>query len=148
MMRHWVWVFGEIDGLRWVLEHDRMAFPEHAAGRISRMEPGDRAILYVTRGAFHNPTRDRAHLAGVTRVTSDPRQVDDALVIAGRDFTWTVGHEPEMLMDERHGPHVRPLVERLEMVRRPESWGSYFRASPIEISADDFDLLRNAVLNH
>jgi hypothetical protein len=30
---YWVWVFGEIEGLRWVVKQSRMAFPAHAATR-------------------------------------------------------------------------------------------------------------------
>ena len=71
---HWVWVFGEIAGLRWVTEHEIMAFPKAARRRIREMGRGDRAVLYVTRGAFHNPTRDEARLGGLATVLGDPQR--------------------------------------------------------------------------
>jgi transposase-like protein len=61
--RRWVWVFGEIDGLRWVVEYQRMAFPPSAEPQVRRTAQGDRALLYTTRGAYHNPTSDAPRLS-------------------------------------------------------------------------------------
>lgn len=49
----WLVAFSEIEGLRWVLSHSRMAFSPGTARRVGRIEPGDTLVLYVTRGAFH-----------------------------------------------------------------------------------------------
>lgn len=143
-MTYWVWVFGEIEGLRWVLAERRMAFPSHAGSRAHRIRRGDHAILYVTRGAHHNPTRDRAQLGGLVRVTSRCREADP-IEIAERDFTWTCRIRPERILPERAGPHVHQLVRQLDLVRREDVWGQYFRQSPIEISPDDFELLRSEI---
>jgi hypothetical protein len=143
-MNRWVWVFGEIEGLRWVLDRRTMAFPEHAARRVQRLATGDRAVLYVTRGAFHNPTRDRAHLAGVVTVTS-PVKGGEPVIIAGQPFTWFCNIDVDISLPEREGPEVHHLVEQLELVRRPEVWGQYFRQSPIAVSEDDFRRLEAAV---
>jgi hypothetical protein len=139
-----VWVFGEIEGLRWVLEQGRMAFPDAAGTRIRTVAAGDRAILYLTRGAFHNPTRDVSHLGGIVRVTSEPR-MGKAVTIADRDFVWFVGIEPEIVLPEHQGPEVRLLAATLERVKRPDVWGQYFRTTPIEVSATDFATLESAI---
>lgn len=145
-MTYWVWVFGEIDGLRWVLREKRMAFAEHVRTRARRIQAGDRAVLYVSRGAHHNPTRDRSRLRGLVTVTSDC-QDGKAVRIANRDFTMTCEIKPELLHPERSGPEVRELVEDLDVVRRTDVWGQYFRNSPIEVSSEDFSRLAQAVRN-
>jgi len=142
--RFWVWVFSEIDGLRWVLEHGRMAFASTAISRVRRMSKRDQAILYVSRGAFHNPIRDAARLGGVVKLTSDPGPADP-IVIGGRQFEWFADFDTELVLPERQGPRVKPLVTELEFVLRPEVWGQYFRNSPIGIGEADFDRLSGAV---
>jgi hypothetical protein len=143
-MKHWVWVFGEVEGLRWVLKHRRMAFPAAAAGRIGTMGPGDQAILYLTRGAFHNPTRDVSQLGGLVTVTGPLRQ-GKAVEIAGREFAWFVPIEPEIILPERQGPEVRVVAPCLALVKRPRVWGQYFRATPIEVSEKDFMVMVRAI---
>jgi hypothetical protein len=143
-MRHWVWVFGEIEGLRWVLKHKRMAFPTSAAGRVAGMGPGDRAVLYLARGAFHNPTRDVSRLGGLASVTG-PLRHGRPVEIARREFEWFVAIDPEMVLPERHGPEVRALASRLTLVKRPEVWGQYFRTTPIEVGEKDFEVMAEMV---
>jgi hypothetical protein len=143
--RHWVWVFGEIEGLRWVFGHGRMAFPASAARRLRSMGEGDRAVLYVSRGAFHNPTRDMARLAGLATVLAAP--VSEAPVkVAGRDFTWTVPIRTDVRLPERAGPEVRPLVPRLSFIRDEATWGQHLRTSPLLVSEKDFQVLAGAVM--
>ncbi len=43
-------------------------------------------ILYVARGAFHNPTRDESQLIGVAEVTTPVRRFRRPLELAGRRF--------------------------------------------------------------
>jgi len=80
--RYWLWIFSDIQGLRWVIDHEVMAFAEYAEIRLRKMSPGDQAILFVTRGAFHNPTRDRSRLAGIVTVRRSPRK-SAAVQVAG-----------------------------------------------------------------
>lgn len=143
-MKYWVWVFGEIEGLRWVLQHRCMAFPEASGGRVRTMAAGDRAILYLSRGAYHNPTRDLSRLGGILRVTGSPHR-GRSVSIAGLEFRWFAGIEPETVLPERAGPEVKPLATLLERVRRPEAWGQYFRTTPIELSVADFGVFAGAI---
>jgi hypothetical protein len=142
--RYWVWVFGEIAGLRWVLAERTMAFRRAAAPRLLAMEKEDRAILYVGRGAFHNPTADAAHLAGLATALAPPTS-DAPVTIDGEEFPWTAPIRVDLALPERAGPDVRPLVGSLSFVRRPEVWGLYFRSSPQEVPEADFRMLADAV---
>ncbi len=42
--RYWLWIFGEIEGLRWVLKRNVMAFADHAQKTANKMKPCDRAF--------------------------------------------------------------------------------------------------------
>ena len=144
--RYWIWIFGEFVGLRWVIDQDTMAFTDSARRRIPVTTKGDRAALYVSRGAFHRPNRDMTHLAGIVAVDGDLTRVEK-FDIHGQAYEWTVPITKEILLPERLGPHVKPLAGSLSFVKRPESWGAYFRKSPIAISGDDFNILSDAVRN-
>jgi len=38
-MQYWLWVFGDAQGLRWVLERSQMAFAENQARRAALARP-------------------------------------------------------------------------------------------------------------
>jgi hypothetical protein len=137
-------VFGDIVGLRWVLAEQTMAFRKATEPRLRLMEQGDRAVLYVGTGAFHNPTRDVARLSGLATVLAPPTDNTPA-TIDGQEFLWTVPIRVDLVLPERTGPEVRPLVGSLSFVRRPEVWGQYFRSSPVEILEADFRTLADAI---
>jgi len=140
----WVWVFGDVEGLRWVLQNRRMAFTGASGRRASSMKKNDDAILYVSRGAFHNPTRDYTRLAGYARILGTPR-AGSPVSIAGREYCVFVDIKPVRVLPEREGPEVRHLARRLQRVKRPEVWGQYFRGGPLRLSERDFRILKNAV---
>jgi len=140
---HWVWIFGERAGLRWVVEHQQMAFGGAGAARSTGLAVGDLAIIYVSRGAFHNPTRDAARLGGLAEVVGPLRE--DPVEIGGRDFTHQVAVQFVVLLAERSGPEVRPFVGNLDLVRNPSAWGTYFRTSPLKVTERDFNVMRDEV---
>ena len=143
-MHYWLWIFGDIEGLRWVLDRSRMAFAESQAGRASQVQVGDKAILYVSRGAFRNPTRDRTRLAGTVEITG-PLKSGKSVMIGDREFSSFVSFEVVQVLPERKGPDVGKLVEKLERVKNPQAWGHYFRQSPIKLSRRDFKVFDKAV---
>ena len=142
---YWVWVFGEITALRWVVEHEQMLFAEHQKRRLAGMRSGDRAVLYTTRGAFHNPTRDEARLVGLATVKTNPSQMDSPVMFGDREFPWAGPISIDLLLPERTGASVRDLVARLDLVKKPHAWSSYFRQSPIRIGRADFDRMKQAL---
>lgn len=143
-MQHWLWIFGEIEGLRWVLQHSRMAFGKSQSASASQIQAGDRAILYVTRGAFHNPTRDRARLAGIVEITAGPRG-GRTVTLNDRDFDVFVPFQAVHVLPEREGPEVATFAGKLGFVKNPLVWGQYFRKSPIKLSLRDFKTCEKAV---
>jgi hypothetical protein len=146
-LKYWVWVFGEIEGLRWVQEHSTMAFTDGSTKKLTHMHEGDRAVLYVTKGAHHNPTRDVSRLVGLATVVDRP-QLLHPVEIAGRPFSWFCPIETDVVLPDRTGPVVSSLIARLELVRNQNSWGGYFRRSPIQISHKDFEVFERALDRH
>ena len=140
-----MWVFGKIDGLRWVHAHSTMAFANHAANRIRKIRERDQAVLYVTGSAYKGAETSR--LAGIATVMGSPAQ-RDAVEITGRPFTWFVPIKFELLLEERTGPEVKELADSLDLVRFPGGWGGYFRPSPVSINAHDFQLMKSALEKH
>ena len=125
-----------------------MASADRAPGRLRPMGEGDRAVLYVTRGAYHNPPRDLARLGGLATVLDEPARRRRPVVIGGREFVWTVPIRVDVALPEREGPEVQPMTPKLSFVKRPEVWGMYFRNSPKQIPKKDFALLERAVHNY
>ncbi len=141
----WVVVLAEVEGLRWVLERSRMAWTEASARRAARVQPGDRLVLYVARGAFHNPTRDESQLLALAEVVSPVRRLPRPLELAGRRFVVGCELRFEVVLPERRGVPVRSLVDRLSFVRRKEAWGQYFRSGLVRVPPADLQLLASAV---
>ncbi len=141
----WLVAFGEIEGLRWVLAHERMAFSPGLSRRAARIQPGDALVLYVTRGAFHNPTRDRSQIAGLASVKSPVTRLRRPVVIDGREFTSACDLEIDVVLPERQGLPVEPLVVNLSFVKRKEVWGGYFRSGLVQLPDRDFRTLSKAL---
>ncbi len=98
-------------------------------------------IRYVTRGAFHNPTRDRSQLAGLATVTTPVRTLRRPVQIAGRQFALACNLRIDVVLPERKGIPVAPLVSRLSFIKRKEVWGQYIPVGLIELPAHDLALL-------
>ncbi len=141
----WVAVLAEAEGLRWVLERSRMAWTEASARRAAQIRPGDALVLYVARGAFHNPTRDESRLVALAEVTTPVRRLRQPVELAGRTFVVGCDLRFEARLPERGGVPVRPLVPRLSFVRRKEVWGQYFRSGLVRVPPEDLEVLARAV---
>jgi hypothetical protein len=137
----WLVVFAEIDGLRWVVKNRRMAFSAGTCPRASQINPGDDLILYVARGAFHNPTRDRSRLGGLATVNSSVTPFRRPVKIAEREFTCGCDLDIRLLLPERQGVPMDPLVLKLRFIKRKDRWGSYLRGGLIPLPRRDFRML-------
>lgn len=141
----WLVAFGEIEGLRWVLEHERMAFSPGLSRRAAQIQPGDSLVLYVTRGAFHNPTRDRSQIAGLATVKSPVARLRRPVVIDGREFTSACDLEIGIVLPERQGLPVEPLVANLGFIKKKDVWGGYFRSGLVQLPDRDFRTVARAL---
>ena len=136
-MGYWLVVLGEVEGLRWVLASKKMAFTAARRTLAARIEPGDRIVLYVGRGAYHNPTRDRSQIIGLATAKTQVKDLRSRITIGGREFACACDLEIDVALPERQGTPIDPLVGRLSFVKRPEVWGQYFRSSLIPLGVHD-----------
>lgn len=141
--RSYLLVIGEREALAWVLRESRMAFPPTRRAEVDRLSPGDELLIFTTRGCWHNPTRDRGRVIGRATVTSPVVVYDQAVEIAGREFTRGCGIEVHGLAPVGDGVELAPLVPRLEAFPSGNGWGIRLRRPLLELPAADAELLRN-----
>lgn len=132
----WLIVIGEREGLRWVIEHQRMAFRDTVKGKPSA---GDPFAIYVSRGAFHNPGRDEAQVLGLgTFKTGIERR---ATTVGDERYARTARLDISEVRPERQGLPFRPLVEDLTFIAKKSGWAAYVRQTLVPIPQADFDLI-------
>jgi hypothetical protein len=144
-MSYWLVVLGEVEGLRWVLKNEKMAFTAARRSLASKIEPGDRMVLYVGRGAYHNPTRDRSQIIGLATVRTAVKDLRAPIEIAAREFICACSLEIEVALPERQGVPIDPFIRSLSFVKRPEVWGQYFRSGLTPMNERDFRVLLKAL---
>jgi hypothetical protein len=134
-------VLSEREALVWVLEHRRMAFPTHRCSEVAKLSPGDRLLLYTTRGCFHNPTRDRGRVVGVAHAASSVSGLDPPVTIAGREFGLGCRLTVDTLAPFPSGVELAPLVTELSVFPDPASWSARMRRPLVPLSEADAELL-------
>src|SRR4051794_4998457 len=139
--RHYLLILGEREAIAWVLREQRMAFPSTPRAEVAALAVGDRLLLYTTRGAWNNPTRDRGRVIGTGTVTSPVRVLDEPVEISGRRFSSGCELEIDGLVRYPGGVELQPLVANLDAFPKPEAWSIYLRRALLGLSESDADLL-------
>jgi hypothetical protein len=134
-------ILGERDAIWWVLHEQRMAFPATPRAEVAALAAGDRLFLYATRGAWHNPTRDRGRVIGTATARTAARTFDVPMEIAGRTFHSGCDLRIESLVPYPGGLELQPLVAQLEAFPRPHAWSIYLRRALLRLPESDRDLL-------
>lgn len=134
-------ILGDREAIAWVLREQRMAFPATPRAEVAALAAGDRLYLYSTRGAWHNPTRDRGRVIGTAQVESPVRALDEPLEIAGRTFHSECALSVRSLAPYPHGVELQPLVEKLAAFPKPDAWSIYLRRALLRLPPADARLL-------
>lgn len=145
MNRSYLLILGERDAIAWVLREQRMAFPATPRAEVAALAVGDRLYLYATRGAWHNPTRDRGRIIGVATVASSVRMLDRPIEIAGRSFVSGCDLRIDKVVPYPSGVELQPLVERLAAFPKPQAWSIYLRRALLALPPADAKLLDEAL---
>lgn len=145
MNRSYLLILGERDAIAWVLREQRMAFPATRRAEVAALAVRDRLFLYATRGAWHNPTRDRGRIIGVATVVSPVRGLDQPIEIAGRSFVSGCDLSIDGVVPYPGGVELQPLVERLSAFPKPEAWSIYLRRALLTLPPADAKLLAEAL---
>jgi hypothetical protein len=136
-------VLGEREGIWWVLSQRRMAFESHRAALARRLEPGTRLLLYATRGAFHNATRDRGQVIGEATVASAVGVLEPPVVIAGREFRTGCDLDIRTVAPRRRGVDLAPLIPGLQAFPAKHAWRARLRQPLVALPEPDVALLRD-----
>lgn len=86
MSESYLLILWDRDAIAWVLGKERMAFPATARAEVDRLTEGDELLIYATRGAFGNPTRDRGRVIGRAVVTSAVSVLDEPVRFGERTY--------------------------------------------------------------
>jgi len=136
-------VLGNGDAIAWVLSKERMA----VNARLTALpDPGDRIVLYVTRGAYHNPTRDRSQVIGLAEATGRPSI--GRIEVAGRSYGKSFGLRLDDIADIGRGLPFEPLVPRLGFIANKASWGGALRRPVVKLPESDFSVIESAFRAH
>jgi hypothetical protein len=141
-MNAFLLVLGEREGIWWVLSQRQMAFEAHRAGQARMLQPGVELLLYATRGAFHNPTRDRGRIIAAANVRTPVVEFSEPVTIAGREFTLGCELELQSIASRGHGVDLAPLVEKLEVFPVKHAWSARLRQPLVPLPGADAELLR------
>jgi hypothetical protein len=136
-------ILGDRDAIAWVVARQRMAFTADRAPRAaSAIAAGDELFLYATRGAFHNPTRDRGRVFGRARATAAVEQLTDPIALLGRTFTHGFRFELEALAPPRLGVEIAGLVPQLSSFPNKAGWAVSLRRPLMTLTPEDARLIR------
>ncbi|MFC5747974.1 hypothetical protein [Actinomadura rugatobispora] len=145
MTESYLLILGDREAIAWVLGEQRMAFPRTARAEIERLTVGDELLIYATRGAFGNPTRDRGRVIGRAVVRSEVAALEQPVKFGEREFPRGCDLEVEALAPWGSGVELRPLVERLEAFPDTKSWSVRLRRPLLHLPQGDAELIGDAL---
>jgi hypothetical protein len=134
-------ILGDRRAIAWVLKEQRMAFPARSRAEVDRLAIGDQLLIYTTRGAYRNPTRDRRRVIGTATVVSAVERLDDLVEFGGRHFPHGCRLLVESLVPRGAGVELQPLVERLDAFPDSKTWSIRLRRPLLRLPAQDAALL-------
>jgi hypothetical protein len=135
-------VIGDREALGWILTASRMAFRSAGRREVRSLEIGDELLIYTTRSAFRNPTRDRGRVIGTAHAASKVAPLDNPVRFDGRDYPVGCDLEIGQLAPFGHGVELAPLIPRLQTFNRAnDAWSILLRRPLLRLTAHDSKLL-------
>jgi hypothetical protein len=136
-------ILGDRDAVAWVVSGRRMAFTaDRAPAASAAISVGDEIFLYVTRGAFHNPTRDRGRVFGRALATAVVEPLPAPVRLLGREFTHGFTFELGVLAPPRRGVDLAELVPHLSSFPNKTGWAISLRRPLFTLTPEDAGLIR------
>jgi hypothetical protein len=140
-MKTYVLPIADREPLAWILFKQRTALPPWRAREARELEPGDRLLLYTTRGCFHNPTRDRGRIVGLASVTAKSAVLRRPVRFGNHEYNVGVPFRIERLAPWREGVELAPLVPHLTSFPNPRAWSGRMRRALVPLTPEDADFL-------
>ncbi|GKV72018.1 hypothetical protein [Pseudarthrobacter sp. NCCP-2145] len=141
-------VLAEREAILWVLQNELMAFPARPRREVSALQPGDELVLLTTRGAYHNPTRDRTRVIGTAIVHSKVAPFEPEVEIVGRTFASGCQIRLETLAPYSAGPEIGPLAPQIQALHGEKNWGWLLRKPLVLLDESDVALLKHELQSH
>lgn len=141
-------VLAEREAILWVLLHEQMAFPIRRRKEVSALQPGDELVLLTTRGAYHNPTKDRTRIIGTARVQSEVAPLNPHMELAGRTFGSSCQIKLETLAPYPSGPEVGSLAPHIHALHGEPNWGWLLRKPLVPLEESDLTFLKRELQSH
>ena len=141
-------VLGERRAIFWVLSNSRTAFVEARGSQARSLAVGDTLLLYATRQAWRNPTRDRGRIIAEAEVTQEAVALETPLTIADRDFGYEVALRIRGVAPYPHGVELSVLVPQLQVFPDKRSWSARLRTSILRLPSADARLLGATLRPH
>ncbi|MET8007917.1 hypothetical protein [Nonomuraea glycinis] len=139
---HYLLILADRRAIAWVLESQQMAFPPTARAEVRDLKPGDELFIYITRGAYQNPSRDRGRVVGRATAVSAVEWLPEAVKIGPREFPRGCKIDVHKLAPWGAGVELVPLLARMEVFPVPQVWSAKLRRPMLRIPASDAALLR------
>ncbi|SEC38732.1 hypothetical protein SAMN04489844_2202 [Nocardioides exalbidus] len=135
-------VLGDRRGIGWVLDNETVAFPEQRyKNTFPNFVRGDVIYLYATRGAFHNPTRDKGRIFARAVVRGPVERTKAPLTFRDRVHPLLMPVSVERLAPALEGVDLADLVPRMTSFPKPETWSVYLRRSTCPLTPEDAKLV-------
>ncbi|MEV1001819.1 hypothetical protein [Nonomuraea sp. NPDC050202] len=130
-------ILSDRQAIAWVLREQRMAFPATSRAEVAALRAGDELLIYTTRGASRNPTRDRGRIVGRAVVTTTPGPLNDPVTFAGRTFVTGCEIRLEVLAAWGTGVELHTLVDELSVFPNPAAWSIMLRRPLLRLPEED-----------
>lgn len=138
-------VVGDRKPLAWVLEQEKIAFPEQRYRHtFPHLKADDVVYLYATRGAFRNPSRDRGRVIARTVLTAELSRLENP-VRFDRPMPYQAPIIVEALAPLGQGLDLSSVIDIMTTFPIPERWAVYLRRSVLPITDGDARLFDQAL---
>lgn len=138
-------VLADREAIWWVVSNGKMAFPSRRERDASMLGVNDRLLMYSTRGAWRNPTRDRGRVFGLARVASRPETLDSVVMVGERAFASGCALHIDGLSPYPHGVDFGSLVPLLHAFPKKHGWAGYLRRPLVALDEHDYSLIKGAL---
>jgi len=119
---------------------------DRAQAASAAISVGDELLLYATRGAFHNPRRDRGRIFGRAHATTPVEELMAPVALLDREFTSGFAFELDALAPPHQGVNLAELIRRLSTFPNKKGWAMRLRRPLVTLTPEDAHLLRKRLL--
>lgn len=141
--QRWLLVLGDREALFWVISNGRMAFSARRRSLAMQLGVGDGLLLYSTRGAWRNPTRDRGRIFGSCVVATPVEPLASPVEIGGLKYSSGCELGDMRAVTYPNGLILADMVDRLDdAFPNRAAWSVYLRRPLLPLSGRDDHRLR------